>query len=132
MCEICWSTATLIRGNNYAVNLILNVILEFYDSDCSIYRNHSVTMNILRINSNQWFHPQRIFHTGSNTGGMVRWLKKWSNETCLTWSHIHEKSRWLNLKMAQNLDHVSFYWDGSLFWAISVFMIEKEYPPYTK
>ena len=38
---------------------------------------------------------------------------------------MHEKSRWINFKMAQNLDHVSFYWDGSLFWAISVFMIEK-------
>jgi len=48
-------------------------------------------------------------------GGMLRWLKKSSKETCLTWSHIHEKSRWLNFKMAQNLDHVSFYWDGSGF-----------------
>ena len=36
---------------------------------------------------------------------MVRWLKKSSNETCLPWSHIHEKSRWLNFKMTQNLDH---------------------------
>ena len=46
---------------------------------------------------------------------MVRWLKKSSNETCFTWSHMHEKSRWLSLKMAKNLDHVSFYWDGSFF-----------------
>ena len=49
------------------------------------------------------------------TGGMVRWLKKSSKETCFTWSHMHEKSRWLNFKMAQILDHVPFCWDGSLF-----------------
>jgi len=56
---------------------------------------------------------------------MVRWLKKSLNETCLTWSHMHEKSRWLNFKMAQNLKITCFYWDDSLFWAISLFMIEK-------
>ena len=61
----------------------------------------------------------------SNTGGMVRWLKKSSNETCFTWSHMHEKSRWLTFKMAQNLDHVSFYWDGSLFQQKKIEMAQK-------
>ena len=65
----------------------------------------------------------------SITGGMVGWLKKSSNKTSLTWSHLHEKSRWPSFKIAPNLDHVSFHWDGSLFsrknrdgknWAISV------------
>ena len=44
--------------------------------------------------------------------------QKSSKETCLTWSQMHEKLRWLNFKIAQNLDHVSFYWDGSLFWGL--------------
>ena len=63
----------------------------------------------------QRFEPRSkpdFWYTGGE--GMVRLLKKSSNETCLPWSHMHEKSRWLNFKMAQNLDHVSFYWDGSL------------------
>ena len=65
-----------------------------------------------------------------NTGGIVRWLKKSLKGTCLTWSHMHEKSRWLNFKMAQNLDHVfstemaHFFnhknRNGSKKWAISV------------
>ena len=46
---------------------------------------------------------------------MVRWLKKLSKETCLTWSHMHENSRWLNFKMAENIDHVSFCLGGSNF-----------------
>jgi len=48
-----------------------------------------------------------------------------SHRMRLTWSHMHKKSRWLNFKMAQTLDHVSFYRDGSLFWTISVLMIVK-------
>ena len=51
------------------------------------------------------FSPKYKIH---HMGGMLRWLKKSSKETCLTWSHMNEKSRWLNFKMAQNLDHVFF------------------------
>ena len=56
---------------------------------------------------------------------MVRWLKKSSKETCLTWSYMHEKSRWLNFNMAQNLDHVSFCLDGSLFEQSRFFSAQK-------
>ena len=33
----------------------------------------------------------------------------------VTWRHMHEISRWLNYKMAQNLDHVSKLRECSLF-----------------
>ena len=33
----------------------------------------------------------------------------------VTWRHMHEILRWLNFKLAQNLDHVSKLRDGSLF-----------------
>ena len=57
-------------------------------------------------------------------GGMVRWLKKSSNEACLTWSHMHLILKWLKIRTVhfslffpRNIDHVSFGRSGSLFLA---------------
>ena len=33
----------------------------------------------------------------------------------VTWRHMHEILRWLNFKLAQNLDHLSKLQDGGLF-----------------
>ena len=44
---------------------------------------------------------KRLNFTSCNYGSMVRWLKKWSKETFLTWSHMHEKSTIIKTEMAQ-------------------------------
>ena len=98
-----------------------------FNTGTIIEHTATVTINFYKVTwlfkKSQNFITGKTEYGGYHTPGMVRWLKKSSNETCVTWSHMQEKSRWFNFKMAQNLDHVSFYWDGSLFWAISVFMI---------
>ena len=52
----------------------------------------------------------------SITGGIVRWLKKSSNETCLTWSHMHLILKWLKIRTIHfSLISSSKYW-SHVFW----------------
>ena len=44
--------------------------------------------------------------------GMTRKVIEWG---VVTWTHTKEILRWLNFKLAQNLNHVSRLRDGSLF-----------------
>ena len=61
--------------------------------------------------------PFEFYRGGCNTfsfgtGGKVRWLKKSSNETCLTWSHMHLILKWLKIRTI----HFSLFF-GSKYWS---------------
>ena len=56
-----------------------------------------------------------------STGGMVRWLKQSLNKTCLTWSHMHEKSRWLKVSITCLFTEMAHFFDD---WNLRDFEIE--------